>query len=103
MKIELTERGWKEISTKYIIITMFSKNPFMKVGDWIKSNKKIFRKTPQKRISCYKCRKKWKDIPLESSVNLVFTNDGNKIICEQCHTELVSNNKSLQDGRAVEA
>jgi len=96
MKIQNTESGWKEISTKHIKVTQFSPKPFMNVDKWIETNIKVFKRMPHKRERCHKCRTKWKDISQDSTVNLVFTNNGNKIICQHCYNELVSNNKKLQ-------
>jgi hypothetical protein len=88
MKIKPTPTGWAEITTKRIKVTGFSEKPFMKVKDWLSSSLRLFKGIPRKRKSCNKCRTRWAHLPADSNINLVFTNKGNKIICDDCFKEL---------------
>lgn len=81
-KIELTDKGWNEIVITSIEITEFSsREPFMTITEWIAFNKK-YPKIGRKRKTCNCCKNSWEK--LEGGVNLIFTNKGNKSVCDEC-------------------
>jgi len=87
MKIELTNTGWKEITTKYIKIESIHKNCFSEVGHIVLCNEKFLWKK-QSRYHCNLCHKKWEDMSILSAAHLVFTNVGNKLVCDSCCVKL---------------
>lgn len=82
MKIKKNNDGWSEIVTTNIKITNLGNNPFSTIDDWLATNKK-FPKLGRKRQTCNCCKKKWEK--LSGNVNLIFTNKGNKVICDDCY------------------
>jgi hypothetical protein len=85
MKTIIKSGGWSEITTKNINITSEPTKPFMTVEKWIESNKKI--KLYHKRKSCNCCKTKWEK--LTGYVYLIFTDKGNKTVCENCLPKLI--------------
>lgn len=81
-KYHFNNDGWTEIKTTETKITSLGNNPFTTIEDWILFNKK-FPKIGRKRKTCNCCKKKWEK--LSGNVNLVFTNQGNKVICDNCY------------------
>lgn len=88
MKSVLTNKGWDEITTQHIEVTgIASKNPIHKVYFWNEVNKQ-HPSTRRSKMSCDCCKTSWKK--LTGGVNLVFTNKGNKTVCDKC-LELIKN------------
>ena len=89
MKIEINNQGWTETVTTNIKIESFHKNPFnTTVKDWIKSNERLrLKKGMRSHCSC--CHTSWK--LLSGNINLVMTNKGNKVVCDECFDKLVEN------------
>ncbi len=85
MKTVKTNIGWEEITTKVFNITTIQDNPYMTVGKWVESNKKIGLYRKRKRCSC--CKKAWESIDLNENLYSVFTDKGYKIICHNCYSE----------------
>jgi len=82
MEIELTENGWKEITTKYVKVKAIGRS-LMTVEKWIASNRRLgFERRNRK--SCNMCKTKWEDLKPTGGVNLIFTNVENKMICDGC-------------------
>jgi len=86
MKTEITPKGWKEITIKHFRVRKWG-GPLMLVDDWIRINERIFLHV-SRRHRCDLCRKKWRDIPLLESVNVVFMHGPNKMICDSCLCKL---------------
>lgn len=94
MKIELTEKGWKEITVKYIKVNALGRE-LMTVGKWTTGNRKLgFDKGLRK--NCNMCKTNWEEFDEDSGVNLIFTNVGNKTICDECLKKLVKERKDQQ-------
>lgn len=92
MKIEITDTGWKEITTKeFKIIGGRWKGSFIDVTTkkWIESNKRIG--LPKNRETCKCCHRKWEDLP--GKVNFFTTNYGNKAICDECVVKIFAGEK----------
>lgn len=85
MKNEYTDTGWREITTKNIIVERFGTKPLMPIEPWVDFNERYTR-IGRKRKTCKCCRKKWTD--LTGNVNIVFTDNGNKAVCDDCFKEL---------------
>jgi len=83
--IEKTENGWREISTENIVVEKMSHKPFMSVRQWIDGNKKLG--LTRGRTACDRCKRKWET--LEGNVWVAFTNKGNRMVCDDCHDELM--------------
>lgn len=82
MKTELTDKGWKEITVKEIVITSISeRKEFCSIEEWLLFNKRQ-PKIGRKRKTCNCCKTNWEK--LKGAVNLVFTDKGNKAICDNC-------------------
>ena len=85
MKIEITETGWKEITTVEfkIISERWTNSAFANTTtkEWIESNKRVgmYKKG---RETCGCCHRKWEDI--SGKINYFSTNKGNKAICDEC-------------------
>jgi len=89
--IELTSKGWNEIEiieTKIEITKFSSREPFMSIKEWLLFNN-TYPKIGRKRKICNCCKNNWED--LEGNVNLIFTNKGNKSVCDKCFETLKSN------------
>lgn len=84
MKTEYTNNGWKEITTKIIRINNVSDKPFSTVKDWMTFNDK-YPKIGRRRRYCNRCKTKWVNINENSDIYIIFTDKGNKIICEKCY------------------
>ena len=83
MKIEITDTGWKEITTKEIkIIGERWSGAFgnMTIKEWIESVKRTGLTKHRKTCNC--CHRSWED--LSGRVNFFFTDKGNKEICDEC-------------------
>jgi len=86
MKVEYTENGWKEITTVNINITRIAKRKFFEVENWLETNKRLGLKGEEFRTRCQRCKRKWEE--LTGNVNLVYTDKGNKALCDQCVDEV---------------
>jgi len=91
MKIQYTKKGWKEITTKNIIVTNIIDIPFMPVEKWLDFNVRN-PAIAENRKDCKRCKRKWEETGSEN-VFIVTTNDGNKTICEECYKEIKENIK----------
>ena len=81
----MLDNGWEDIVTTKFEITAFSPKKFCTVDSWVEFNDK----NPamiRHRVGCHCCKKKW--VYLSGEVNLVFTNKGNKTICDECYNKL---------------
>ena len=89
MKTEITETGWKEITTKNINITQFwDADPFREtVKEWIESNKRIGLYKKHRKV-CGCCHTGWEKIT--GRIYFIATDKGNKIICGDCFNKLKS-------------
>ena len=81
MKTEFTDKGWKEITTKYINVERFATKTFISVSQWVHINERYTR-IGRKRKTCNCCKKPWKE--LSGNVNIIFTDKGNKPVCDDC-------------------
>jgi len=82
MKVTLTSKGWDEVSVSRIEITSIPyEHTLHSVKGWLDFNKR-HPKIGRKRKTCNCCKKSWKK--LNGSVNLIFTNKGNKAVCDSC-------------------
>ena len=81
MKTEFTDKGWREITIKNIIVESFGEKPYMPISQWLYYNKR-YGQIAAKRKLCPCCRKKWEE--MTGSVNIVFTNKGSKPVCDDC-------------------
>lgn len=86
MKTQKTGWGWTETTTKHFRIKFLEVKPFMKVGKWIESNKRLHLYEKRKKCNC--CKKPWGQIDPLENMYLVFTDKGNKMICSNCYAEL---------------
>lgn len=82
MKVTKNDLGWSEIVTTNIQITNLGNNPFTTIEDWVDFNNR-FPKIGRKRKTCNCCKKEWE--VLSGNVNLVFTDKGNKVLCDECY------------------
>jgi len=85
MQTVITGKGWREITNKNIIVDRFGEKPLMLVDQWVAFNIKHL-KLSKKRKLCSCCKKKWTDI--KGKVNIVFTNNGSKAVCDDCFKKL---------------
>lgn len=85
MKTEFTDKGWREITTKNINVERFGSKPLMLIGQWVDFNNR-YPRIGRKRNICNCCRQKW--TRLKGSVNIVFTDKGNKAVCDDCFLKL---------------
>ncbi len=79
MRIEFTATGWIELTTKNIVIRKKGGKPLMTVDAWIKVNNRLGFTDRQ---NCTACKRKWE--ALVGNVNILFTNKGNKVVCDPC-------------------
>ena len=88
MKKTVTKTGWSETTIKNINITSLCipGNPFATVDSWTDFNKR-YPKIGKKRKACNRCGEKWKS----GYVNLIFTDKGNKSVCDKCYEYLKNN------------
>ena len=87
MKVEITDTGWKEITTTKIILGKEFKNFMedMSVILWVKTNKKLnLNKGIRNHCSC--CHEPW--LKLSGNTHLFPSNKGNKLICDSCCEKL---------------
>lgn len=89
VKIEIGYNGWSETTTTKIKIEKFNKDPFKtSVSEFIKVNDKLgLKKGFRSHCSC--CHTSWK--LLNGKTNLLFTNKGNKMVCDECFDKLGGN------------
>jgi len=86
MKTKPTNKGWDEIKTTHIeIVRIPNKSTLTSVEMWLDFNKK-HQNIGRNRKTCNCCKKSWSN--LEGMVNLVFTNKGNKSVCDDCLRKL---------------
>ena len=86
MHTELTEKGWKEVVTTHVnIIHLGNKDFSFDIEYWLDFNKR-HPSIGRKRKSCNCCKKSW--TKLKGKVNLVFTDKGNKSVCDDCYENL---------------
>jgi len=90
MRIEDTKTGWKEITTKEINITLFGKEVFSTAGQWVEFTKKQPGLNKKGRNHCEHCQIKWENCDPNLNTYLIFTDKGNKILCEPCYVFLKS-------------
>jgi hypothetical protein len=86
MKVELTDTGWKEIATRVVKIERFGKKPLMTKQEWLDFNRK-FPQIGRKRQKCKCCRTEWIESNSEY-VHILFTNQGNQAVCDECFSRL---------------
>ena len=86
MKSEITKTGWKETKVKHFNINTIPDKPFMKISNWIESNKLLG--LHKKRKSCNCCRVPWEKLNPDDDMYLVFTDKGNKTVCADCFAKL---------------
>lgn len=84
---EITEDGWKTITTETFVIKNILHRPLMKVDTWLNKNKKEGYLKDYK--CCQRCRKSFEDLVGES-VYLVSTNHFNQVICQNCFNEITT-------------
>ena len=84
----MTETGWKETTVKKFNVKSFHKHmPDITVGDWIKSNERVYRgKQKGMRLHCPCCKTKWNN--LFGKINSVMTDKGNQVVCDICFDKL---------------
>lgn len=85
MKNMMTNTGWTETTTKIITVTALGKKAILSVEHWVDFNRR-YPKIGRKRKTCKRCRRKWTE--LAGDVNIVFTDKGNKAVCDDCMKEL---------------
>ena len=85
MKTEMTETGWKEITTVNIVVEKLGTKTLMLVTQWLDFNRR-YPNIGRKRRACKCCRRNWEG--LSGNVHIAFTNKGNKSICDGCFNEL---------------
>lgn len=85
MRTEWTDSGWKEIVTKQIAVQEIGRRPLMTVSKWLDFNKR-FPKLGRRRSKCDSCKVSWDQ--LSGQVHIVFTDKGNKSVCDGCVTEM---------------
>ena len=93
MKIEITDTGWKEITTKEIKIIgeRWTSLGFddMSTKEWVESNKRSG--TFKNRKTCKCCHRNWEDLP--GRVNFFTTDNGNKAICDKCVVKIFAGDR----------
>jgi len=83
MKAELTDYGWKTTTIKHFRIRSMP-HPLMTVAKWVEVNERMFPDNPW-RHHCRLCKLKWRDLPFDGNVNLVFMyKEKNQTICDPC-------------------
>lgn len=85
MRTIYTHTGWDEIITKKITVLSIAANPLMTAQQWLSANQNIGRKD---RTCCDRCKTRWDDIHGLSSVWIVFTDKGNKAVCDKCKEQV---------------
>ena len=83
-KIELTSKGWNEVTTKNITILKKGAQPLSNVTKWLENLKNKPQLGDTYKTNCSLCKRKWGEVPDTGNVNIVFTTDGNKILCDDC-------------------
>ena len=86
MKREMMPIGWKEIETKIINIQKpFLTNVFSTAGEWVKFTTKKPAFDINGRNHCQCCRVKWLDLDSSAATYLIFTDKGNRVVCQICY------------------
>lgn len=85
MRTRITNTGWTEETTKVITITALGKKPLLPVAEWVDFSKR-YPRIGKKRKDCERCRRKWTE--LTGGVNMVYSDKGNKAVCDDCMKEL---------------
>ena len=88
MKTIKTNTGWEDITTKVFKIETIGIKPWMTVGKWIESNKRIGLYRKRKKCNC--CKKAWESMDPDENLFTVFTDKGHKPICLSCNSEFLS-------------
>lgn len=84
MKTIKTATGWKEITTKIFNVETLYPKPYMTVGKWIESNKRIGLYRKRKKCNC--CKTPWESIDPNENLFTVFTDKGHKPVCSKCQS-----------------
>ena len=86
MKTQVRDNGWDEIITKKInILKPIPTKVFSTVGEWVVFQNKRPSLNKKGRNHCECCSVKWNESSPNMATYLVFTDKGNKIICENCY------------------
>lgn len=85
MKVSLTKKGWDEVTTSHIEVASIPRSAIHSVEVWNSFNKR-HPGIGRNRQVCNCCRLSWKN--LKGYVNLIFTNKGNKAVCDDCLSKL---------------
>jgi hypothetical protein len=80
----ITKTGWDEVTVVHVNITHMSEKVFSTASGWVESMKKHPSLDKEGRNHCQLCNKKWIDLMPETKTYLIFTDKGNKILCEEC-------------------
>lgn len=93
-------KGWTETVTTEIVIEKFGQEMANTAGDWVKFGTKYPSMYTKGRHHCQCCGIPWEKAEPEMKTYLVFTNDGNRIICETCNNYFKKNGKSNNQGNS---
>ena len=90
MKTEMTDTGWKEITTVKINLNKpnFPTKIFSTAGEWVSMQKKRPMLNNGGRNHCQCCSVKWSGIYTGAATYLLFTDKGNKVVCQDCYETL---------------
>ena len=85
MKTEITGIGWIEVTTKIITVISLASRPVIAVHKWVDHNN-LYPEILENRKNCQCCGKEWAG--MFGQVNMVFTNYGHKVVCDDCFQNL---------------
>ena len=82
----MTEIGWKEIETKVINIRRpYTTKIFSTAGEWVEFTTRRPMLDNNGRNHCQCCRIKWTELDKSEATYLLFTDKGNKVVCQKCY------------------
>ena len=72
-----------KVTRKHYKILQVPEEPFMNYGKFREIRERLGLKVQR---TCFKCERKFKD---SEDAFLIFTNKGNKLVCDKCHDEII--------------
>lgn len=85
MEIKPTPDGWKEITTKYIVVKKILKRNYFEAKNWVETNERAGFKGWDGSKQCQRCKATWESLSHPTGgVHLILTNYGNMVICDKC-------------------